>query len=65
MPRTFFKRIPKFAFLGEKSPKMATRKQISLARPGDFSPYENSWKTNVDTLSADFPYGEKILRYGE
>jgi hypothetical protein len=38
---------------------------MSLARPGDFSPYKNSLKTNVDTLSADFPYREKILLYGE
>jgi hypothetical protein len=40
---------------------------MSLAQPGDFSPYENSLKTNVDMLLAvaDFPYGEKFLRYGE
>jgi hypothetical protein len=38
---------------------------MSLAQPGDFSPYENSLKTNVDMLVADFPYGENILRYGE
>jgi hypothetical protein len=35
------------------------------ARHAKFSPYENWLKTNVDTLSADFPYGDKILRCGE
>jgi hypothetical protein len=60
MPRTFFKRITKFSFIGEKSPKLATRKQMALALPGDFSPYENSLKTNVDTLVADFLYGENF-----
>jgi hypothetical protein len=38
---------------------------MSLARHVDFSLYENSLKTNVEMLSADFPYGEKFLRYGE
>jgi hypothetical protein len=35
---------------------------MSLARPGDFSPYENSLTTNVYTLMADFSYGEFFLR---
>jgi hypothetical protein len=30
-----------------------------------FSPYGNRLKKNVDTLSADFPYEDKILRRGE
>jgi hypothetical protein len=38
---------------------------MSLAWPGDFSPYANSLKTNVYTLLADFPYGDKILRRRE
>jgi hypothetical protein len=38
---------------------------MSLARPGDFSPYENCLKTIVYTLMADLLYGEKFCHYGE
>jgi hypothetical protein len=43
--------------------------RISLAWTVDphtnFSPYENRLKKNVNTLLADFPYGDKILRRRE
>jgi hypothetical protein len=38
---------------------------IDPARHAKFSPYENWLKTNVDTLSADFPYGDKLLHCSE
>jgi hypothetical protein len=58
-----FQKNPKICFLGEKSPKLSWQpwyKQISLAWPGDFSPYENCLQRIVYTLMADFPYGENL-----
>jgi hypothetical protein len=34
---------------------------MSLSRPGDFSPYKNSLKTDLYTLMADFTYSKKFL----
>jgi hypothetical protein len=33
---------------------------MSLAQPGNFTPYEICFKTIVYTLIADLPYGEKF-----
>jgi hypothetical protein len=35
---------------------------FGLSPHTNFSTCENRLKTNVDTLSADFPYGDKVLR---
>jgi hypothetical protein len=65
-PEHFSKEPPNLRFKAKNSLSWQPLcKQMSLARPGDFSPYKSSLKTNVDTLSADFLYGEKILCYGE
>jgi hypothetical protein len=56
----------KFAFLGENPLSWQPwYKQMSLARPDDFSTYENCLKRIVYTLVPDFPYGEKSTVTGK